>query len=293
MTRRETEGASDGGAEVLSSLAQHRLLSAAQVHAIHTPHASPRWARRLLGRLERAGLATHVRPAGAGKLWQLTQAGADLLATGPDASHEPPKVLTPAQATGPLWRHTLAVNDTGIAFLNAARERGEEFGPLSWRHEVAHRLNQPGRRRQLIVADALLTYLLTDDDEHALEYRFLELDRGTLTVDRLTTKLAHYARLYHDRDPQGQPTWARRYLAFPAVLVVFAHQPRLQLERRMRTVAALCRTDPELERTPQVSVLFALLEDLAREGPFAPIYHTPTGGRVNWLAEPDPARSTA
>lgn len=45
----------------------------------------------------------------------------------------PPKLLGPREAAGPLRAHTLAVNEVGIAFLRAARERGEECGPHSWR----------------------------------------------------------------------------------------------------------------------------------------------------------------
>lgn len=276
------------GTEVLQTFAQHRLLTTGQVHAIHTPNASLRWTRHLLAELERAHLAAHVRVHGTRRLWHITRAGADLLGRLPDPAHQPAKVLTSQQAAGQLWRHTLAVNDVGIAFLHAARQRGDEFGALSWRHEVAHRLTTGARRSRLVVADALITYLLSDRGEVALEYRFLELDRATLTVDRLTAKLARYARLYRDRDQHGHPTWERRYLAFPAVMVVLADQPRRLLERRARSVAALCRTDPELERTPDVTLLFGLLEDLIDRGPFAPIFHAPANPDqpINWLHQP-------
>ena len=274
--------------EVLQSLAQHRLLTTTQLQAIHTPGASARWAQRLLATLERAGLAGSIRGEGALKLWHLTEAGAERLAASDATDHQRPKVLTAEQAAGQLWRHTLAVNDAGIAFLHAARERGDEFGALSWRHEVAHRIGPPARRRGLVVADALVTYLSGDGEEQSLEYRFLELDRATLTVDRLVTKLAGYARLYRDRDERGDPTWQRRYLAFPAVLVVLAGTRRDLLERRLETAAALCRADPELERVAEIAPSFCLLDDLMEDGPFAPIFRSvgDPDRAVNWRGEP-------
>lgn len=280
--------------EVLQSLAQHRLLSTGQVHAIHTPHATRRRTQQLLAELERGGLAGHVRLERAVHLWHITEPGAVLLRRIPEPAHQPPKVLTAEQAAGQLWRHTLAVNDVGIAYLRAARRRGDEFGALSWRHEVAHRLGPPGRRRELVVADALLTYLVADEDgELAIEYRFLELDRATLAADRLVAKLARYARLHRERDQHGEPSWRGRYLAFPAVLVVLAGQPRRLAERRRQTVALLCASDPELERTPDVAVSLCLLADLTRHGPFAPIHITPEEPErpVDWLGEADGATS--
>ena len=274
--------------EVLQSLAQHRLLTTAQLRTIHTPDASMRWTQRLLATLERASLAGSIRLEGALKIWHLTEAGADWLAGSDARGHQRPKVVTAEQAAGQLWRHTLAVNDAGIAFLRAARERGDEFGPLSWRHEVAHRVGRPGRRRGLVVADALVTYLSSDGEGDALEYRFVELDRATLTVDRLVAKLAGYARLYRDRDERGEPTWQKRYLAFPAVLVVLAGERRELLERRLQTAAALCRADPELERVREIAPSFCLLDDLTTRGPFAPIFRSAEDpdSAVNWRGEP-------
>ena len=115
----------------------------------------------------RAGLADHARaPAAAAGLWFATEAGIDAVAPpGRLRTARPP--LLDEQVRGVLSAHTLAVNEAAIAFLRAARERGEEFGPLSWRHEVAHPLRPGarGRRARAVIADALLTYLrLTEED---------------------------------------------------------------------------------------------------------------------------------
>jgi hypothetical protein len=273
--------------QILAWIAQHRLLSSQQVRALRGPDASPRWTRALLTSLERHGAICHVRANGQRKLWHLTDHGAQLALTGGLTDH-PPKVLTTAQASGALQAHTLAVNDTGLAFTHAAQQRDDDCGPLAWRHEVAHPLTTSHRRQ--LIADALLTYLLAGNERLALEYRLLELDRATLTADRLARKLARYADLYRATDHTGQPRWRTWYPAFPAVIAVLTGTNPTALERRRRTVLALCRTNPHLTATPEIDISICLLSDLQRHGPFAPIFlrpHTPTQPG-DWLAHPAP-----
>jgi len=282
------------GIEVLASVAQHRLLSTGQVHTLHLAAHGRRWAQRVLARLERAGLITHARQAGGAlKLWHLTERGADLVhAAG--ALDERPKLLMPADAAGQLQAHTLAVNDAAIAFVRAARTRGDEFGPFSWRHEVAHPLGRGrGRPRGQLVADALLTYLLVRGEELSLAYRLLELDRATLSVDRLARKLVRYAELYLARDRSGTPLWRTWYPAFPAVLVVLCGGSRTVLERRRDTTITLCQADLRLERASELRIAIGLLEDHQADGPFAPIYLDVRAPErpVNWLGEPTTATS--
>ena len=57
-------------------------------------------------------------------------------------------MLKSEQAAGPLQQHTLGVNDVGTAFVKAARARGDECDPFSWRHEIAHPLGPPPGRRK-------------------------------------------------------------------------------------------------------------------------------------------------
>jgi len=149
--------------EVIASIGEHRVLSTAQVRAIHFSDRSARRSQQVLAYLERAGLIAYVEARRAPRrLWFLTERGANLAL---DAGGERRlKVLAPEQAAGPLRAHTLAVNEVGISFLRAARERGDEFGPLSWRHEVAHPLNRGrGRARRMLIADAVLSYVRADD----------------------------------------------------------------------------------------------------------------------------------
>lgn len=71
---------SETGVEVVASLAQHRILSAVQVRAIHLPDGSYRWAQKILARLAKAGLAGYIEtPHGAPRrLWHVTERGARL-----------------------------------------------------------------------------------------------------------------------------------------------------------------------------------------------------------------------
>jgi len=152
--------------EILMSLYQHRLLATTQVHLMHTPGSSRRWAEHVLAQLVRCGLTEFVRPGrNAPRLHYLTSAGVRAVEQIPTRVEMRRKLITPEQAVGPLWRHTLAVNDTGIAFMQAARSRGDDCGPLSWRHEIAHRIPAPGRRAgEQVISDLLLTYLAEQSD---------------------------------------------------------------------------------------------------------------------------------
>jgi hypothetical protein len=267
--------------EVLTSIYQHRLLTTAQVHEMHMPGRTRRWAEQVLAQLTSRGLTAFVRPGrGGARLYYLTLAGAQAVELIPTRVETRRKLITPEQAAGPLWKHTLAVNEVGITFLHAARERRDDFGSLGWRHEIAHHAPAPGHARgELLIADALLTYLvLGPAHELTFHYRLLELDRATVPTDTLASKLARYADLYrHAPISQGQasaqPAWQTRYPIFPDIICVLAGQPRAALTRRAQTVLALCREDPQLQCTPEVRVSLALLEDLQAKGPFAAIWH--------------------
>jgi hypothetical protein len=275
--------------EVLESLYQHRLLTTRQIHLMHTPHASRRWTRHVLTGLTRRGLTSYVRARkGGGGLYFLTPAGADAVELITTRAEMRRKLISAEQAAGPLRAHTLAVNEAGIAFLIAARARRDECGPLGWQHEIVHPVGR--KRGELLIADALLSYLQHRlDGELAFHYRLLELDRATVPSDTLATKLARYTRLYrYTPESQREPLWRRRYPVFPGIICVLAGQPRSVLERRARTVLALCHEDAELRRTPQVEISLCLLDDLDAHGPFAAIWQRPDqpDQHLDWLGSP-------
>jgi len=287
IRRRETELPETAG-EVVASLAQHRVLCTAQVRAIHFPDSRIRWTQSVLARLRDAGLVESVQPPRTGRrLWFATERGVRM-AREAHVLEATPRPLEGSEVAGQLQAHTLAVNDAGICFLRAARDRNDEFGPLSWRHEVAHPLSGGrGRRRRTLIADAVLTYLRGEGGRVALEQRFLELDRATLSVDRLVAELAAYAELYRAAGGDGEPTWRAYYPRFPVVHCVLAGAPRPALERRRKSVIALLRSNPRVVRTREVRISICLLEDLEKHGPFAPIFvgAGDPGKEVDWLGK--------
>lgn len=279
---------SEKAVEILVSLAAHRMLSTPQVHAIHACGAELRWVQKLLGRLRAAGLADYAASArGRRRLWHATEPGASLAREAGALEGEVPAGAE--LATGPLAAHTLAVNEAAICFLFAARERGDDFGPLGWRHEIFHPISGGrGRRRRSLVADAVFTYLRQDGTEIAIEQRFLEVDRATLSVDRLARELARYAELYRARAAKGgEPLWRARYPVFPQVHCVLAGAPRRALLRRRSTASALLAGNPLLSRTPEVGISICLLDELRSEGPYAPVFRdVRTRQSVDWLGNP-------
>lgn len=274
---------------IVASLATHRALSARQVGEVHMPGSGSRRVRGALGRIAAAGLASHTRAAGPERsLWFATEEGISA-AVAAGALPDRIRALSPTQVRGVLRSHTFAVNEAAIAFLCAGRERGEDFGPLAWRHEIAHPLRPGthGRRARAVIADAVLTYLRLTDEEVLLEQRFLELDRATLPVDALASELARYAELFRATAKDGTPIWQRRYPVFPGVLCALAGADRAALVRRRDTALALLRAEPWLTRAPEVGVRICLLEDLVARGPFAPIFHglREPGREIDWLGE--------
>jgi hypothetical protein len=143
-----------------------------------------------------------------------------------------------------------------------------------------------GRRRRTLFADAVLTYLRPEDDATVLEMRFLELDRATLSVDRLVAELSRYAQLYRATDAEGQPLWRNRYPVFPRVLCVLTGASREALTTRRTFAPMLLRDHPAMEQARgEVSIGFCRLEDLQRKGPFAPIFREVRDPKrsVDWL----------
>ena len=260
------------GPEVLASLYQHRLLSTPQIHALHMPDAKMRWAQQILAELADAGLvaAVNTRTAPPTKLRFLTEAGLSAVESAPRLEMRRVQV-TPEGAAGSLQAHTLAVNDVGLAFVRAARERGDECGPLSWRHEIPHAIGPGGGRGakggDLVIADAVLRYTrFSADGNVSLVSRFIELDRATMPLEDLATKLRRYARL-HNYVPEGEaaPGWQQLYPhAFPHVLVVLAGKDRKALERRRDTLLAVIGPDAQIQSASGMVISCVLLEDLMR-----------------------------
>jgi hypothetical protein len=276
-------GLSERANLALECVHHHRLLSTAQLHALMAPGIARRRVQRMLADLADRGLVTFVHQRGQAhrpmRLWHITAAGADVVLAAGTHAEPRRRVYTQAQAAGQLQHHTLAVNHVGLAFATVARERGDDCGPLAWRHELAHPIGP--RRSDAVIADAVLRYLTNQPPR--LEYRFVELDRATTPVDALAAKLARYQALAHHHPSGGtEPSWRQHYATLPSVLVVMAGASRSRLERRARTVIALYRS---IAGTHGLAASLCLLDDLDARGPFAPIF-TPLDDperRVDWL----------
>jgi DNA-binding HxlR family transcriptional regulator len=289
MTARTSTALPGVAVSIMESLYQHRLLTSEQLRVLHTPDATAGWMRRVLRLLAERGLTDRVRGPATRSLWYLTELGADTIEAAGTLAEPRRRVTTSTQAAGPLRAHTIAVNEVGIAFMRAARERGDECGPDSWRHEIAHPISRSRGRRaaELVVADALLSYLqIGEDGGLTLHQRFVELDRGTARpAEQLASKITRYARLRHyagapaSAGSLARPLWRSYYRSFPHLLIVLADQSRERIRSRIQRTLALHESDPALGDTAEASekrgavpVSFVALEDLLTRGPFAPVF---------------------
>ncbi|MEX2620255.1 MAG: replication-relaxation family protein [Egibacteraceae bacterium] len=298
-----------GEIEVLESIYAHRLLTTHQLWELHTPAGEtrdPSWMRHIVAHLRRRGLVRSTRWRGDRQLrcWYVTEAGADTIEAVTTRLRSRRVLLTADGAAGMHQSHTLAVNDVGIAFATWAKTLGHECGHLAWENEVAHRIgdgNRGVRGGDLLVADAMLHYAALVGGRTTLLYRFVELDRATMSVQELGEKLRRYVtyETYVPRDAHdGRPAWQQRYPGMPGVVLVLTGKPRRLLERRRAMLFAVCHLDPTIReaidqgRAPSVSVV--LLEDLQREGPFAGVFLRPGAPDtpVNVIGRPVPATGT-
>jgi hypothetical protein len=277
---------------VLQGLGKHRLLTTRQVQVLHLPDVSLRYTQRVLAELQGAGLVDHAHAAHGKALWYPTAEGRLLLRS--KSRLESRGDHGSSWQTDSLLRaHTLALNEAGIAFVKAARARGDECDAFSWRHEVAHALAPPrqGREQQWLVADALLSYLEVRGGESVLHQWFIELNLATTSAELFAEKLAKYKLLHHCREPAPRPgepgelIWRSHYRTFPRVLVVLAGQEPADVQRRVRHLSALWRSDPATRGLDTIPLHFVTLEQLVSDGPYAPIFVSAKDPeqRENWL----------
>ncbi|MBO2448707.1 replication-relaxation family protein [Actinomadura barringtoniae] len=261
--------------DLLLSIYQHRLITPRQLHRLHAPNRALRGTQGHLAELRGRGLAAaqQSRPW-TEAVWYATEAGAQVaeLAKVP---HRPYRVQ-PTVAAGQIAAHTLAVNEVGCLLLEAARRRDDDFGPLDWDHEIAHpyrTAKHPGTDH-MVIADAVIYYASqAANGDHLSLIRFLELDRGTLSVERLACRVRNYGQM-HDYTSGGRPAWRHRYPVFPKLLIVLDGLPPQRLQRRMHMLIDLARQDPHIvQRAEPVSALVTTLAEIQAAGPFSAIFH--------------------
>ncbi|MET8732216.1 replication-relaxation family protein [Streptomyces parvus] len=284
------------GHRALALLAQHRLVTTPQMHQMLSPGKSHQRTSQVLTRLRQDELITFALVPGSSRLrvWFLTAKGARVTSGWPElrgrAVQAPESRLDASLRTG----HTLTVLRTHLTFLEAARDRGDEYGPLDWVPEVAHRLPDTGGEDKLI-ADAVLHYTATSP--RRLQYRaFVEVDRTTMSSERLARKLISYAR-FHDYVPQpvgrrgtiadqaAMLAWHRFYPKFPRVLFVLTNASPVTLRNRIEDLRAMTAGHQLVARfAGKVALGAAVLEDLEAEGAAAPVWTPLTGSdeRRSW-----------
>ncbi|MGW7006569.1 replication-relaxation family protein [Streptomyces sp. NPDC054933] len=291
-----TRGLTRLAEEVLPVLYQHRLMTTSQLHRLLQPHAKwPVYLRRQLALLRELGLAaaTVRHRGGQGELaWYCTPLGAEVVEAAGEVTPRAYRMSEQAAASQ-LQEHTLAVNDTALAFVEAARRLGHDCGPLDWEPELAHRLRDGDSRigdDAFVIPDAVLSYVHHDAGQRRLLTFFVEVDRATEPTAKLAGKLRAYAR-YQEYAPSllagrarvaaptgGREAWRDRYPAFPRVLIALTGAKPTTLARRTADLRALAAADARLRRAAgQLTAGVTTLDQLQASGPFTRIV-TPVFG---------------
>ncbi|RPK71511.1 hypothetical protein EES45_34485 [Streptomyces sp. ADI97-07] len=277
-------------------LAQFRVIATPQLHQMLSPNARSVTSKVLSGLLADKLINFSVLPrANQTRLWFLSPRGAQVATLWPELrgrSVVPPGNATEARLRAP---HTLAGIRAHLTFLEDAGVRGDEYGPLDWVPEVAHRLPDTGGEDRLI-ADAVMHY--TASSPRRLQFRaFVEIDRATMSSERLASKLISYAR-FHDYTPQpvgrrglvgdqaAMLAWQRFYPRFPRILFILTGASPRTLQQRTEDLRAMTVEHPLVATlAARVPLGAAVLEDLEAQGPSAPVW-TPLSGpaeRRSWM----------
>ncbi|MFC1405793.1 MULTISPECIES: replication-relaxation family protein [Streptacidiphilus] len=270
--------------QAIAVLFQHRMATLAQLGQLLSPERSLEWPRKKMNQLRAQGLADLVKapPGGAG-VWHLTDYGRQVAADWPELRGRTcPPVAADPLAVRLRAAHTLTVLRAHLAFLAEARTRGDEYGVLDWIPEVLHKVTD--HHQDAVIADALLRYT-ANTPEGRVQYRaFVEVDRATMSSERLAAKLIAYARfLDYTPVPPGRrsaaqnqstmPMWQRFYPKYPRVLFVITNCGEQGLRHRIEDLKSMAGAHPlAAHLVRKVPVGVARLEDLEAYGPGAAVW---------------------
>ncbi|CAM5456322.1 hypothetical protein STENM327S_08138 [Streptomyces tendae] len=137
-------------------LAQYRMATTEQMHLILSPDVRIEQTRRRLVKLRGEGLIDRVTlpQAGRTRVWYTTRYGAQVASEWPELrGRRPPRGAHDRTAVRLGVGHGLTVTETGLAFLQDARRRGDLCQALDWIPEVHHSLGG-----EAVIPDALLYY---------------------------------------------------------------------------------------------------------------------------------------
>ncbi|MDQ1051873.1 replication-relaxation family protein [Streptomyces sp. V4I2] len=274
--------------QLLAALAQHRMATTNQLHALLRPDAARQTVSGPLNKLRQQDLVDYtVLPASnRSRAWYLTGEGARLTRDFPALRGRPPYPITSSTAASLKTPHTLTVVRTHLTFVADARRRGDEHGHLDWTPEVSHPLSDGEK----IIADAVMHYTLIGDEERTKLRAFVEIDRTTMSSERLASKLIEYARLWsYEPQPVGRQrsrlsavpaaVWLRWYPVFPRLLFVLTGASRYVLDNRIADLQAMVAQHPLVNTLArQVPLGAAVLDDLEHRGPTSGVWVPLAGG---------------
>ncbi|WP_330301550.1 MULTISPECIES: replication-relaxation family protein [unclassified Streptomyces] len=274
--------------QLLAVLGQHRMATTGQLHDLLRPGTARQTLSTPLNKLRREGLVdyTVLPQSNRSRAWYLTGEGARLVRDFPALRGRPPYPITSATAASLKTPHTLTVIRTHLAFVTDARRRGDEHGHLDWTPEVSHPLSDGEK----IITDALMHYTLIGEEQRTKLRAFVEVDRTTMSSERLASKLIDYARLWsYQPQPAGRSrarqsavpgaAWLRWYPVFPRVLFVLTGASPYVLSNRIHDLQAMVSQHPLVATLARhVPLGAAVLNDLEIHGPTSDVWVPLTGG---------------
>ncbi|MGW3683356.1 replication-relaxation family protein [Streptomyces prasinus] len=288
--------AGGGDRLALAVLAQWRMATTEQMHLLIAPGVRIEQTRRRLSKLREEGLVDRVTlpQAGRTRCWFVTQYGAQIASEWPELREwRPTRTVSDRTAARLRVGHALTVTETGLAFVQDAREHGDVCQLLDWIPEVHHPLGGG----EAVIPDALLYYRHTSDGDGdgdgSMLRAFVEVDRATMGPERLAAKLTAYARLhqYVPAPPPGtrphlavqEETWRRRYPLFPRLLFVLDGTSPAGVDNRITALRAAAKQLPPAFLR-DVPILATPMTDLLQHGPAAPVWRPVTDPtrRVSW-----------
>ncbi|MFF2386990.1 replication-relaxation family protein [Streptomyces sp. NPDC058108] len=275
------------GHRALVALAQHRIATTSHLNQMLCPHASRQVMSRVLSKLHSDGLIAWTALPDADRshtrVWHLTARGARLTRDLPALRGRQPYPITSKTAASLKTPHTLAVVRAHLAFAQDARRLGHEHGPSDWMPEVSHPIGDGER----VVADAVMYYTVVDGEDRQKLRAFVEIDRCTMSSERLAVKLIEYARLFrYEAQPVGRrraaqagPAWLRWYPVFPRVLFLLTGASRARLNDRISDLQAMAVQHPLVASfASEVPLGAAVLEDVEEHGPVETAWVPLAGG---------------
>ncbi|MDQ0956094.1 DNA-binding transcriptional ArsR family regulator [Streptomyces phaeochromogenes] len=273
--------------QVLTALALHRMATTGQLRQMLRPDGSRQLLSRVLNKLRATGFVdltplpdSHRSRTHA---WYLTPDGSRLTRDLPVLRGRPPYPITSTTAASLKTSHTLTVVRSHLPFAADARRLGHEHGPWDWTPEVSHPIGEGER----LVADAVMHYTVVNGTLRRKLRAFVEVDRTTMSSERLAVKLIEYARLVqYEVQPVGRrrptstgPAWLKWYPVFPRLLFVLTGASRSRLGNRIGDLQAMVAQHPlvaALSREVQLGA--AVLEDIEQHGPSGPVWVPLVGG---------------